>query len=221
MIGILITDVERRIRGCGSRGDIMMTFGSFRLNIVYALAVLSIVLWLTPVTFSHGDGAHDKTPAVDTLLVPADADSTAAFTVAEFQLALDSIYTGIAGTYHGIHRILKNSCYDCHSNQTNYPWYYIIPGISGMIDHDIEEGMEHLDMSDGFPFGGHASQYEQLRGIKKEIEKDAMPLKYYRWVHWGAAIEGVRRDSLFEWIDSSMNRIETVHERYSMPLHNE
>lgn len=195
-----------------------MTFGRIRLNFVCALTVLSIALWLTPSASAHGDGAHDTKPAVDTLQESADVDSTAAFTVAEFQLALDSVYNGIAGTYHGIHPILKNSCYDCHSNQTEYPWYYIIPGISGMIDQDIEESMEHLDMSDGFPFGGHASQYDQLREIKKEIEKDAMPLKYYRWMHWGSAVEGERRDSLFEWIDSSMNLIESVHERYSMPL---
>ena len=198
-----------------------MTFRAFRFIFVPALVVLSYVVLLTSSAPGHGDGAHDTTPAADTLLVPAVVDSTAAFTVAEFQLALDSVHTGIAGTYHGIHPILKNSCYDCHSNQTDYPWYYVIPGISGMIDHDIEEGLEHLDMSDGFPFGGHASQYEQLREIKKEIKKDAMPLKYYRWMHWGTAVEGVRRDSLFEWINRSMNQIESVHERYSMPLHDD
>ena len=198
-----------------------MTCGAFRFELLQTFVVLGWIFLFTPGAAAHGEESHDTTSAVDTLQVPASADSAAEFTVADFQRALDSVYTGIAGTYHGIHPILKNSCYDCHSNQTEYPWYYIIPGIRGMIDHDIEEGMEHVDMSDGFPFGGHASQFDQLREIKKVIEEDEMPLWYYRWMHWGSAVEGARRDSLFEWIESSMEQIESVHESYSMPLKSE
>lgn len=183
--------------------------------------LIPVIGWICLLTLSagaHGSESHDTPAAADSLQVLVDADSTTQVTLAEFQLALDSVYSGIAGTYRGIHPILKNSCYDCHSDQTVYPWYHSVPGIGGMIDHDIEEAKKHLDMSDGFPFGGHASQIGQLREIRKEIEKDGMPLRYYRWMHWGTAVEGARRDSLFNWIDSSVAKIELVHKRYSVPV---
>ena len=43
--------------------------------------------------------------------------------------------------------IFKNTCYDCHSSNTKYPWYSAIAPMSFVIDHHIEEGKEHLDFS--------------------------------------------------------------------------
>ncbi len=44
-----------------------------------------------------------------------------------------------------IQEILKNSCYDCHSNQTKYPWYNNIAPVSWMIANHIKEGKEHVN----------------------------------------------------------------------------
>ena len=180
------------------------------------LLVVGVIGFAATGAEAHGDETHAATAVSGTVLSATSLDSTAQALLSDFEAALDSVYSGIAGTYHGIHPILKNSCYDCHSDQTEYPWYHVIPGIGGMIDHDIEEAREHLDMSEGFPFGGHATQFKQLEEIKEEIEKDGMPMTWYRWMHWGTAIEGARRDSLFEWIDQSMERIESVYERHSI-----
>ena len=47
-----------------------------------------------------------------------------------------------------IQDILKNSCYDCHSNQTRYLWYHKISPVSLMINHHIEEGKKELNFSE-------------------------------------------------------------------------
>ncbi|MDT8347418.1 MAG: heme-binding domain-containing protein, partial [Flavobacteriaceae bacterium] len=44
--------------------------------------------------------------------------------------------------------VLKNTCYDCHSNHTKYPWYGSIAPLSFWLNHHIEEGKEHLNLSD-------------------------------------------------------------------------
>jgi hypothetical protein len=127
-----------------------------------------------------------------------------------FTNALDSVYTSIHGTYLGIEPILRRSCYDCHSAQTRYPWYYHIPGIRGMIDTDIAGARKHVDMDQGFPFGGHASQENQLLEVREEIAGGGMPPLSYRLLHWGAGLGETERDSVFAWIDASLSAIRSV-----------
>ncbi len=118
---------------------------------------------------------------------------------------LDSIYAVINKEYQAdVQPIFKRSCYDCHSTETHYPWYHSLPLIKQMMDDHVEEGREHLDMTNGFPFKGEDSQRELLENIKKEIEKGDMPLFSYRLMHWGLMIDGTRRDTVFKWIDGSL-----------------
>ena len=114
--------------------------------------------------------------------------------------------------------MLRNSCYDCHSAETNYPWYYNIPGIKGFMQGHIDEALEHLDMTYGFPFGGHASQLAQLKQIREEVEEGEMPIFSYRLLHWGKLIEGEKQKTLFAWIDSGIEAITNVYNAYGMPL---
>ena len=130
--------------------------------------------------------------------------------VMAFTAVLDSVYTSIGGTYRGIEPILRRACYDCHSGQTRFPWYYKIPGIRGMIDQDIAGARKHVDMDKGFPFGGHASQEAMLRGMREEIAEGGMPPFTYRLMHWGAKPSDAARDSVFAWIDSSLSAIQQI-----------
>lgn len=61
--------------------------------------------------------------------------------------------------------IFKNSCFDCHSSSTYYPWYSKVPGAKHLIESDISEAKEHLDMGADFPFKGHGSPKEDLEAI--------------------------------------------------------
>ncbi|MBK8204899.1 MAG: heme-binding domain-containing protein, partial [Bdellovibrionales bacterium] len=61
-----------------------------------------------------------------------------------------------------VKQIFQKKCFDCHSQNTQYPWYYKIPGAKQLIDGDIEEAKEHLDFSNDFPFGGHGAPSEDL-----------------------------------------------------------
>jgi hypothetical protein len=157
-----------------------------------------------PEAWAHGDKPHsESTPDTATsVLVTAQ--------VRAFTEALDSVYTSISGTFLGIEPILKRSCYDCHSDATRYPWYHKIPGIRGMIDNDIREARKHLDLSAGFPLRGHASQEEQLNAMRDEIESGGMPILSYRIMHWNSRIDGTAKDSVFQWIDSSLSAIRQV-----------
>jgi len=175
-----------------------------------------LLIWgaLVVAGYAHGgkhDGDEPPSPVTDTT---GKSDEL----IAMFSASLDSAYTAVGATYGVVEPILQNSCYDCHSSQTNYPWYHAIPGIKQMIDDDIKEGREHLDLSNGFPFGGHHGQLESLHGIEEEVEAGEMPIFSYRMMHRGSTIEGAERQTLFEWIEQSEQTIKEVYARYGMPL---
>ncbi|MCB0392913.1 MAG: heme-binding domain-containing protein [Bdellovibrionales bacterium] len=100
--------------------------------------------------------------------------------------------------------IFRNKCFDCHSNQTVYPWYYDVPGVKSFIDSDIKEAREHLDMSDGYPFSGHGNPVDDLKEIKEVIVKDEMPPLSYVVMHWNANLDLDERDKIVEWVSQSL-----------------
>ncbi|WP_010523271.1 heme-binding domain-containing protein [Aquimarina agarivorans] len=92
--------------------------------------------------------------------------------------------------------IFRESCYDCHSNHTKYPWYASIGAINLMIDHHIEEGKEHLNFSewDKYP---EARQLHKLAEVHEEVEENEMPIKAYKLTH--GDLTAKQKQTLLEW----------------------
>lgn len=120
----------------------------------------------------------------------------------------DTVTNLVNEEYRTVEPIIRSSCYNCHSAHTDYPWYYRLPFASDMIDDHIKEGREHLDFTDGFPFTGSADQIKLLREIREEIADGQMPPLSYRLMHWGSKIEGEERDSVFTWIQRTIELLE-------------
>lgn len=81
-----------------------------------------------------------------------------------------------------IQSLLKNSCYDCHSNNTNYPWYNKIQPISWFLEHHIKEGKKELNFSE---FGGYSErrQKSKIKSVISQIKEEEMPLWTYTLIH--------------------------------------
>lgn len=97
-----------------------------------------------------------------------------------------------------IKAILKNSCYDCHSNQTKFPWYSSVAPISWMIADHVKEGRAELNFSDW----GKLS-YQNKSNLKKkiweEVNNDKMPLSVYTIVHPTAQIDEMKKLAIKNW----------------------
>jgi|TARA_R110000782_G_scaffold270482_1_gene371734 hypothetical protein len=100
--------------------------------------------------------------------------------------------------------ILQTSCYDCHSNNTNHPWYSQVQPIRLMMDHHVEEGKEELNFSE---FGNYSERRKRnkLRVISEQIEKGKMPLPSYLWLHSDAKLSNEEKKILMEFISSLKN----------------
>ena len=90
----------------------------------------------------------------------------------------------ITNVNDSIKNTLISSCYDCHSNHTDYPWYSYIAPLSFVINKHVMLGKEELN----FSTWGSLSTTEQivlLVNICEVLENNEMPLKsYFRTQCW-------------------------------------
>ena len=95
--------------------------------------------------------------------------------------------------------ILESACYDCHSNNTRYPWYsYIQPGGWWLANH-IKEGKEELNFSE-FGMYSQRRQINKLRSIENSIKDGSMPLSSYAWLHKDARLTNDEKVVITGWI---------------------
>jgi len=98
-----------------------------------------------------------------------------------------------------VQRILKISCYDCHSNNTNYPLYNKIQPVAWLLEYHIDEGKAELNFSE---FGGYSKRRRKnkLKAIANQIKNEEMPLTSYTLIHSNAKLSEEERIKLVDWI---------------------
>lgn len=103
-----------------------------------------------------------------------------------------------------VQSILSNSCYDCHSNNTRYPWYALIQPIRLMLDNHVDEGKRQLNFSE---FGSYTKkrQRSKLNAIEESIQHGSMPISSYALMHADASLSNAEKEKVYSWIAHSKN----------------
>ncbi len=97
--------------------------------------------------------------------------------------------------------ILRNSCYDCHSNETGYPWYSYISPISFLISRDTKLGREELNFSEWETL----SKIERagvIDDITDEVSEGEMPMSIYTLIHRDAGLNDQDKEILINWFEN-------------------
>lgn len=104
--------------------------------------------------------------------------------------------------------ILQNACYDCHSNNTIYPWYSKIQPMAWMMGKHISEGKEELNFSD---FGSYTSrrQISKLKSIANQVKDEEMPLTSYKWMHKKANLSKEEKALIIDWMQHKADSLST------------
>ena len=99
--------------------------------------------------------------------------------------------------------ILKVSCYDCHSNNTRYPWYSELqPGAWFMAQH-IKKGRDELNF-DEFNDYSKRRKKAKIKSIISQIEKEEMPLRSYLLLHPDAGLTPNKKKVLLQFFQSEL-----------------
>ena len=94
--------------------------------------------------------------------------------------------------------ILKTSCYDCHSNNTRYPWYTNIQPAGWLLANHIKDGKEDLNFNE-FANYSHRRQLSKLKATQNSIKDGSMPLSSYTLIHTDAKLSNESRALLLNW----------------------
>lgn len=105
-----------------------------------------------------------------------------------------------------IAKLLKASCYDCHSNETVYPWYASIAPVSWLVVRDVKEGRKHLNFSEWDQLK-ITKKAKALGNISDAVKQGDMPMSIYTFIHRKVRLSKEDRQSLVEWADSTADRL--------------
>jgi hypothetical protein len=104
----------------------------------------------------------------------------------------------VAPISEDVNKILIASCYDCHSNHTEYPWYNHIQPVGLWLNNHVREGKDELNFSE-FATYKRKRQLHKLDEVVEMLEKHEMPLSSYTLVHTNAKLTAEQETLLMDW----------------------
>jgi Haem-binding domain len=122
----------------------------------------------------------------------------------EYPLPTD--FTKLYTVPDSVQSVLQSACYDCHSNNTNYPWYSNIQPIAWIMAKHITNGKEKLNFGN---FGSNTirKQISKLKEISNQIKDDEMPLTSYKLMHSNARLSQNEKVLLMNWMQQTADSI--------------
>ncbi len=97
--------------------------------------------------------------------------------------------------------IIQRACYDCHSNETRWPWYSRVAPVSWFVVSHVKKARGDLNFSE-WPVLDFELQEHALEDIREEISEGEMPLWSYTIIHRDARLTDAERDVLIRWVGS-------------------
>jgi hypothetical protein len=106
--------------------------------------------------------------------------------------------TGDVPTSPAVKVVLRRACYDCHSNETRWPWYGRIAPVSWLVARDVRKGRVELNFSTWDQYSSK-QQVKKLRESWEKVAEGEMPPWFYLPVHREARLSAEDRTLLRQW----------------------
>ena len=100
--------------------------------------------------------------------------------------------------------LIRTSCYDCHSMETEYPWYASVAPFSWRVYGHVEHGREDFSVWASL---SRVKRVRKLKDIGEEVGDGEMPLKDYMMMHSDARLTDVQRQQIVDWADAYAREI--------------
>ncbi len=93
--------------------------------------------------------------------------------------------TALSSIPTDVQAILKVSCYDCHSNNTDYPWYTNVQPVGWWMQFHVDEGKLDLNFNEFATYPAR-KQYRKMKELIDDIKSNDLHLPHY-WPSWDGA----------------------------------
>jgi hypothetical protein len=94
--------------------------------------------------------------------------------------------------------LFRRACFDCHSNQTVWPWYSRVAPVSWLVQNDVDTGRSHLNFSEWDRAQRHA------KDVAAEVKPGDMPLPYYLPMHPAARLTEAEKQALLDGAEKTL-----------------
>jgi hypothetical protein len=105
-----------------------------------------------------------------------------------------------------VQEILNTSCYDCHSNNTVYPWYANIQPVAWWLADHVNEGKKELNFSEFITYSPKKAHHK-LEEVIEMVKEGEMPLQSYTIIHQNAKLSDAQKLEIATWADGLMKEI--------------
>lgn len=106
--------------------------------------------------------------------------------------------------------LIRNGCYDCHSNESKYPWYSNFQPVAWFLKDHIDEGRRKLNFSTFATYEPKRQAHKLFEAIEM-VEKDEMPLDSYTIIHSEAKYTEAQKQEVLQYFKKIENDIRTTH----------
>ena len=113
-----------------------------------------------------------------------------------------------------LQNILKTSCYDCHSNNTVYPWYAKVQPAALFLGNHIRDGKKELNFDEFLSY----RLAKQFHKIEEVLEKNEMPLSSYTLLHRNAILTTAQKQVIYQYADNILAQMRTQYPADSLIL---
>lgn len=105
--------------------------------------------------------------------------------------------------------VLHRACYDCHSNETRWPWYSHVAPVSWLLQRDVTQGRRHVNFSEWTALPADRRAKKQ-KAVGKEVAAGEMPLWFYVPLHRDARLSTADKALLQSWASgTALGTLET------------
>ncbi len=111
--------------------------------------------------------------------------------------------------------ILAKACNDCHTNNTNYPWYTHVQPVDWWMNSHVKDGKKHLNL-DEYTNRSLRYQYHKMEEIAEQVQENEMPLESYTWMHKDAKLSDAEKKKLIAWADAIRAEMESKYPKDSL-----
>lgn len=108
--------------------------------------------------------------------------------------------------------VFKSACYDCHSNNTRYPWYVNIQPIGWIMAKHVKTGKENLNFSE-FANYSKRKQANKVRSIANSIKEGSMPLSSYTIMHTDASLSREDKKVITDWTSNAKDSLDKINQK--------
>jgi hypothetical protein len=105
-----------------------------------------------------------------------------------------------------VRALARRSCYDCHSNETKWPWYSHVAPVSWLIERDVRAGRDHLNLSRWQDYSLQQKE-KLLADIASVVKNHEMPLPQYTLLHRDAKLSDAETDIMYRWARTERRKL--------------